>query len=187
MCCTLLTISSLPLFGGTVTITLFSDTSAAPGAIFEWQFMLTNSTGFDLFPSDVQSTFPSFDTFAANFPAVSPDLDAFNLQYPDGLGSGSTSALLPFAQYLIATGATPGTTVGGGSCCTLTLSYDLFSGAAYQSSSSVDSALTSVVISSSEIIIVPPDSSVPEPRPAVITLLGLAALAVRRISARKRT
>jgi hypothetical protein len=186
ICCALLVLSSVSLFGGTVTLTLFPDSSAPPGGTFHWQFTLTNDTGFDLFPSGVQSTFPSFDGFAMDNPAVTPDLDSFNAFYPDGLGSGSTSVLLPLAYYRIAAGATPGATVGGDSCCTLTISYDLFLEGSYNSSDSTDSTFTSVVIANAGGLEVPPATDAPEPQSAAVSLLGLAGIAaISRIKTRR--
>lgn len=163
--------------GASVTVTLYPDASAAPGSIFHWQFVLTNNSGYDLYLSSVDSTFPAGDGLAADDPAVTTDLDAYFLLYPDGLPNGATSAQLPLAFYSVSGGAAAGSQVGNtsGPCCLLTLSYDLFDGATYMGSSSVDSEFTEVIISGSP-------SFVPEPGTWVLCAAGLAAVWLRRRS-----
>jgi hypothetical protein len=188
-CGIFLTLSGTSLFAAPVTINLFPDASAAPGTEFNWQFTLTNDTGFYLAPSGVDSTFPASDGVAGQDPPVqlTDNLDAFYDEYPDGLPDGSTSIELPFASYLIDPGATPGAQVGNssGPCCILTLSYDLYGGAGfsdYDSSSSVDSDFTAVVVSGSEGF-----SNAPEPASLVTCLLGLAAFAAVLSQRRRAT
>jgi len=165
-----------------VEITLFPiSPTAAPGALFYWQFQLTNDTGNTLFVSGVESSFPSGDGFAFDDPAVTPDLDAYNLLYPDGLPDGSTSTLANLGYYHIAPGATPGATVGdsGGPCCVLTVSYDLFDGlGSYAGSSSVDSDFTSVTVTGAG-----PSIVTPEPASSMLMFFGVAAIIA---AARKR-
>jgi hypothetical protein len=168
------------VIGGTVTFTLFPDSSAAAGSDFHWQFTLANNTSNYLSLTFVDSTFPAGDGFAADNPPVTPDLTLFNAAYSaDGLPPGTTSSQLPLAFYNIAPGATPGSQVGsnGGPCCTLTIEFDAFASpgyADYAGSDVAPSDMTAVAISGDAFV------GAPEPEGGFLALGGLLILGARR-------
>lgn len=167
-----------------LVLAINEDIPRNPGATFVWTFTVSNDSGYWLWPTGVDSTFPSTGSINASDPPVTEMLDDFFLAYPDGLPNGATSTLLPLAGYDIDASAPGGSQVGTsgvGPCCTLILNYDLYDDlGAWSGSGYVESGFTAVTVAGS-----PGPTPVPEP-PSGATAGLTALLGTGYATARRR-